>query len=304
MGPTRVNMLRQVQLPMAKRTIVVGINQCMMAALSMAHHRQPGQRARPRQAGARPWKAPNVGAASVAGLAIVVMAIMLDRTTTAASERSTGRSDVGPASGMSVMLTGVGVLERLPRWATEDAGPAATAAAATSSGRWLLQDLAPTRSPTCVFLSRQQLRSPTSPTSRDPCAEVGQRSGADQADQRRTERHDRRDRHRHDLAQGPRHAVGDRPVAGPDGAAPWWVMALVLLSVAYVLGGGRPTLITAACEGVILWTGLWNDSMVTLSMTLDRHRPGDADCGHPRRRDGPEQTCRSGHSVRSWTPSR
>ena len=37
----------------------------------------------------------NVGAASVAGLAIVVMAIMLDRTTTAASERSTGKSDVG-----------------------------------------------------------------------------------------------------------------------------------------------------------------------------------------------------------------
>ena len=36
MGLTRGQMLRQVQLPMAKRTIVVGINQCMMAALSMA----------------------------------------------------------------------------------------------------------------------------------------------------------------------------------------------------------------------------------------------------------------------------
>ena len=36
MGLTRGQMLRQVQLPMARRTIVVGINQCMMAALSMA----------------------------------------------------------------------------------------------------------------------------------------------------------------------------------------------------------------------------------------------------------------------------
>ena len=36
MGLTGGQMLRQVQLPMARRTIVVGVNQCMMAALSMA----------------------------------------------------------------------------------------------------------------------------------------------------------------------------------------------------------------------------------------------------------------------------
>ena len=36
LGLTRSQMLRQVQLPMARRTIVVGINQCTMAALSMA----------------------------------------------------------------------------------------------------------------------------------------------------------------------------------------------------------------------------------------------------------------------------
>ena len=36
MGLTNVQLLRWVQLPMAKRTIVVGINQCTMAALSMA----------------------------------------------------------------------------------------------------------------------------------------------------------------------------------------------------------------------------------------------------------------------------
>ena len=50
--------------------------------------------------------------------------------------------------------------------------------------------------------------------------------------------------------------------------SPWWLMALVLLAVAYVLGGWRPAAITVVCEAVILWTGLWNDTMITLSMTL------------------------------------
>jgi glycine betaine/proline transport system permease protein len=50
--------------------------------------------------------------------------------------------------------------------------------------------------------------------------------------------------------------------------SPWWVMAAVLLGVAYVLGGWRPAVTTAVCEGIIFITGLWNDSMITLAMTL------------------------------------
>jgi glycine betaine/proline transport system permease protein len=50
--------------------------------------------------------------------------------------------------------------------------------------------------------------------------------------------------------------------------SPWWVMAIVLLAFAFVLGGWRPTVVTLVCEGVILATGLWNDTMVTLAMTL------------------------------------
>ena len=50
-----------------------------------------------------------------------MIAIMLDRTTTAASERRERvQGRVASVSGMSVMLTNV-VLERLPRWASEDA---------------------------------------------------------------------------------------------------------------------------------------------------------------------------------------
>ena len=54
--------------------------------------------------------------------------------------------------------------------------------------------------------------------------------------------------------------------------SPWWVMALVLLAVAYVLGGWRPAVITLVCEAVILGTGLWNDTMITLVDDADRHR--------------------------------
>ena len=120
MGLTTGQMLRQVQLPMAKRTIVVGINQSMMAALSMATIAALVNGPGLGKPVVTALQSLDVGRASVAGLCIVLMAIMLDRTTTAASERS-GKSNVGSASGMSVMLTGV-VLERLPRWATEDAG--------------------------------------------------------------------------------------------------------------------------------------------------------------------------------------
>ena len=80
-------------------------------------------------------------------------------------------------------------------------------------------------------------------------------------------------------------------------------MALVLLAVAYVLGGWRPAAITVVCEAVIFGTGLWNDTMVTLAMTLIATALvmlfavflGVA-MGRSR---GP--TWRSG---RSWTPSR
>ena len=38
--------------------------------------------------------------------------------------------------------------------------------------------------------------------------------------------------------------------------------------MSYILGGWRPTVITLVCELVILGTGLWNESMKTLTTTL------------------------------------
>ena len=267
MGLTGGQMLRQVQLPMAKRTIVVGINQCMMAALSMATIAALVNGPGLGKPVVSALQVLNVGAASVAGLAIVFMAIMLDRTTTAASERGS-KSNVASASGMSVMLTGV-VLERLPRWATEDAGRGQRLPRLTKKGRWLLQGLLLIPVIVCVVLSRQQLRFALFPDVTDtPVLKWISGPELTKAINNFT-----------DWLVGGIDTytiwVKDHvtewvinPLQDLMSLSPWWVMALVLLAVAYVLGGWRPTAVTAVCEVVILITGLWNDSMVTLSMTL------------------------------------
>ena len=119
LGVTKGQLLRQVQLPMARRTIVVGINQCTLAALSMAtiaaFVNSPGL-GKPVVAALQNL---DVGGAAVAGLAIVLVAIMLDRTTTAASEKAE-RDNQGIASvGRPGVVLMTVVLEKLPRWASE-----------------------------------------------------------------------------------------------------------------------------------------------------------------------------------------
>jgi glycine betaine/proline transport system permease protein len=85
-GQTSWQRLRKVQLPMARKTIVVGLNQTIMAALSMAtiaaYVDGPGLG----QPVLQSLFKNDVGGAFVPGMLIVVMAVMLDRTTTAASE--------------------------------------------------------------------------------------------------------------------------------------------------------------------------------------------------------------------------
>jgi glycine betaine/proline transport system permease protein len=87
-GQTAWQRLRKVQLPMARKTIVVGLNQTIMAALSMAtiaaYVDGPGLG----QPVLSALFKNDVGGAFVPGMLIVVMAVMLDRTTTSASEAS------------------------------------------------------------------------------------------------------------------------------------------------------------------------------------------------------------------------
>lgn len=88
MGSTRGQMLRKVQLPMARRTIILGINQTTLAALSFvviaALIGAPGLGKPVIEA----LTIRNVGDGVVAGLAVVFLAIMLDRSTTAAVQHS------------------------------------------------------------------------------------------------------------------------------------------------------------------------------------------------------------------------
>lgn len=126
MGATERQTLRKVQLPMAKQMIVLGINQTVMAALSFvviaALIAAPGL--------GKPVVAAliirNVGDGFVAGFAVVFVAILLDRSTSAAARRRTSfvpptpaqirHHRVGLAAGAALAVATV-VLSRTMLWA-------------------------------------------------------------------------------------------------------------------------------------------------------------------------------------------
>ncbi|MEO8328959.1 MAG: ABC transporter permease subunit, partial [Candidatus Nanopelagicales bacterium] len=128
MGASKWQVLRQVQIPMAKPTIVVGVNQTAMAALAMVTI--AALIATPGLGGVIiiALSKLDVGAAFDAGLAIVIMAIVFDRTTTAASVRSERASRSGHirdrqryaiwGSAAGVAILGVVIPGALPRLAT------------------------------------------------------------------------------------------------------------------------------------------------------------------------------------------
>lgn len=236
MGGTAWQTLTKVQLPMARRTIVVGINQCTMAALSMATIAAlingPGLG----QPVLQSLQSLDVGSAFVSGLAIVLMAIMLDRTTTAASERSgiEARVQRGTSAG--------GFRGPRARRISVIAGAVVTAVA--------------------IYLSHNYLalaKFPDSPDLGGPLAKavsaatdwtVGTFSGFT------------------GWLKDTITTLLVNPLESLLAQSPWWVMALVLLGIALALGGRRAAVATAACEAVILGTGLWNESMKTLATTL------------------------------------
>jgi glycine betaine/proline transport system permease protein len=50
--------------------------------------------------------------------------------------------------------------------------------------------------------------------------------------------------------------------------SPWWVTAAAITAIAWVLGGVRPAIVTVAALALVIGTGLWQDSMITLASTL------------------------------------
>ena len=112
LGSTGRQTLVKVLLPMSRSTVVVGVNQTIMAALSMvtvaALIDAPGLG----QTVLKALQTLDVGTAFNAGLAIVVLAIVLDRVTTAAEDRPTRT----PSRRRRLLVTAGGVVALVTVW--------------------------------------------------------------------------------------------------------------------------------------------------------------------------------------------
>ncbi|MET7391932.1 ABC transporter permease subunit [Dactylosporangium sp. NPDC005572] len=227
-GQTRWQRLVKVQLPMARKTIVVGLNQTIMAALAMAtvaaYIDGPGLGVPVLQALFRD----DVGRAFVPGMLIVVMAVMLDRTTTAASERgelvARGRGGsrrahrIGLAAGGGAALVAVW-LSRYYLWAADfpdNTAGASVADAVNSLVGWV----------TDVF------------------------GGLTAA-----------------IKDGITYGLLN-PMQSLLADSPWWLSALAILLLAVVVGGTRALVPTLVCVAGMWYFDLWHDAMITLNMTL------------------------------------
>lgn len=229
LGATRRQSLLKVLLPMSKRTVVMGVNQTIMAALAMvtiaALIDAPGLGKTVVQA----LQSLDVGTAFNAGLSIVVMAIVLDRVTTAASarEEEARRSKNRflawrrPLLGAGAALTAVLIyLSHTYLWAAEFPGEgglgSSIASAADTATTWVQDKL----------------------------------SGLTNAI---------RDVITNGLLNPFQSLLTD---------SPWWLVGAVLIALGVVLGGPRAGITTTVCVGLLVATGVWSDGMTTLASTL------------------------------------
>lgn len=234
LGATRWQLLRKVRLPLARSTIVVGINQTTMCALSMvtiaALIAAPGLGQNVLTSLRR---ADAVGDAFVAGLALVIMAIVLDRITTAASTRAetAHRAGMTPAARRRdrLVLGGLGVLTLVAiyfshtyRWAaffpSADSGSLGKPVAEAVSGAsdWATTNL-------------------------------------------------------HNITEAMKNAVTYgliNPLQALLADSPWYLVCAVMIAVAATVAGVRAAAVATICLGLLIGTGLWSESMVTLASTL------------------------------------
>ncbi|MFF4547836.1 ABC transporter permease [Streptomyces sp. NPDC001406] len=229
LGTTRSQQLVKVLLPLSKRTVVMGINQTIMAALAMvtiaALIDAPGLGKTVVQA----LQSLDVGTAFNAGLAIVVMAIVLDRVTTAAAARDEAARRSGDRflKWRRPLLAAGGVaaavlvyLSHTYIWAAEFPGEGSIgsniASAADTATTWMQDHL----------------------------------SGITNAF---------RDAITNGLLNPFQTLLTD---------SPWWLVAAALVGLGVVLGGWRAGVTAAVCVGLLVGTGLWSDSMTTLASTV------------------------------------
>jgi len=225
LGATRWQVLTGVLLPMSKRTIVLGVNQTIMAALSMvtiaALIDAPGLG----KTVIKALQTLDVGTAFNAGLAIVVMAIVLDRVTTAAGARVDRVARPGRLRRPIRILLGVLAvvccyLSYTYVWAAEfpegDGVGSALARGADSVTTWAQSDLS---------TATEAVKNAVTVVLVDPLQALLTES-------------------------------------------PWWLVGAAAVALAALLGSWRAAVTTTICIGLLVGTGLWQDSMTTLAMTI------------------------------------
>ena len=160
-------------------------------------------------------------------MCIVIMAIMLDRVTTAASERSEAiPSEHGRRNRLIVLgVSGVAAI-------------------------------------VCVWASRQYIDLAAFP--KEPDLGTPFAKAADNVSNFFT-----------DNAASTTNAIKDaltygllNPLQTLLADSPWWLVAAMLLALSLLIGGMRSFLTSIVCIAVVLGVGLWQDAMITLTMTL------------------------------------
>lgn len=229
LGSTRRQTLTKVLLPMSKRTVVMGVNQTIMAALSMvtiaALIDAPGLG----KTVVKALQTLDVGVAFNAGLAIVVMAIVLDRVTTAAGDRVEAARKRGAG--------------RFTKWRR----PLLLAGGAAAA--------------VCVWLSHTYLWAAEFPGDAGVGSAIART--ADSVTLWTQDTFGGLTNGFRDLIS----TVLLNPFEALLTDSPWWLVGAVLVAVGAVLGGWRAGVTAAVCVALLVATGVWSDSMTTLAST-------------------------------------
>ncbi|CAB4600156.1 MAG: ABC transporter permease subunit [Actinobacteria bacterium] len=229
MGSTKKQTLTKVQIPMAKQMIVLGINQTVMAAVSFvvvaALIGAPGLGKPVIEA----LIIRNVGEGFVAGFAVVFLAILMDRSTSAAAKRQTSfvPSTAKDIKRKRIILAGTGCL-------------------AIAS----------------VFISRSILWAAVWPKEIDISSQVARIANNVTAwilDNLYIFTVGFKDLISYSILN---------PLETQLAASPWYVTVAMIVALALIIGGVRTAILACVLAMAIVVSGLWYEAMLTLTQTI------------------------------------
>jgi len=233
LGATSWQVLRKVQLPLARRVIGLAINQTIMLALGMvvitALIDAPGLGIPITRA----LFGNNVGAAFDAGIAVVILAVLLDRLTEHASIR------MDPRSGVATQASGEPSSRALRRRRLTLYGAIAVGIGSLLASLQVSPDF-----PDVVSFSFRQ-----------PVNTV--------VDWIKTNFFTITDAIKNIFSD-----VVINPLQGVLVSAPWWLIVAAVFGLALVVSGRRAAITAAICLGLVALLQIWEHSMETLTSVL------------------------------------